>query len=93
MCISKIDSLVDNCETLDLSDEDRALCEYAKDLTLNPASSDTKAHTDKLRELGLDDRAIMDAAMIISYFNFVNRMILGLGVGVDMEEVIGYNYE
>lgn len=90
---AKVDALAEDCETVDLSDEDRALCVYAKDLTLNPSTMDSKAHTDKLRELGLDDRAIMDVALIVSYFNFANRMILGLGVGVDTKEVDGYNYD
>lgn len=90
---AKVQSLKDDCESLDLSDEDKALCDYAKDLTLNASTMDSKSHTDKLRALGLDDRAIMDAALIISYFNFSNRMILGLGVAIDMEEVVGYNYD
>ena len=90
---SKVDSLVDDCDTLDLSDEDRALCDYAKELTLMPSAMDSKAHVEKLRTLGFDDRSIIDVALIVSYFNFANRMILGLGVGVDLEEVAGYNYD
>ncbi|MBL4752326.1 MAG: peroxidase, partial [Flavobacteriales bacterium] len=46
-----------------------------------------------LRASGLNDTAIMDAALIIAYFNFANRMILGLGVGLTKEETEGYNYE
>ena len=33
-----------------------------------------------LRDVGLDDRAILDLAQCIGYFNYVNRIVLGLGV-------------
>ena len=38
---------------------------------------------DRLREPGLDDRAIHDLCSIISYFAFVNRIADGLGVEVE----------
>lgn len=38
---------------------------------------------DRLREHGLDDRAIHDLCSIISYFAFVNRIADGLGVEVE----------
>jgi alkylhydroperoxidase family enzyme len=33
-----------------------------------------------LRATGLDDRAILDLAQIVGYFNYVNRIVTGLGV-------------
>jgi len=90
---TKIDALIDNRGSLDLSDADKALCDYAQALTLNPSSMDSQEHVEKLRAAGLNDTAIMDAALIIAYFNFANRMILGLGVGLTKEETEGYNYE
>jgi alkylhydroperoxidase family enzyme len=44
-----------------------------------------KADADALRTVGWDDRAIHDAAQIIAYFNYINRIADGLGV--DPEEV------
>ena len=38
---------------------------------------------EKLREVGLDDAAIVDVVAAVSYFNFVNRVALGLGVRLD----------
>jgi alkylhydroperoxidase family enzyme len=38
----------------------------------------------QLRNAGLNDAAIHDAAAIVGYFNFVNRIASGLGV--DLEE-------
>ena len=71
---------------------DTALCEYAEQLTLNPGDANAQQIV-KLQELGLSDRAILDASLVISYFNFVNRMVLGLGVHLDGEEVRGYQYD
>jgi hypothetical protein len=51
----------------------------------------------KLKALGLDDRAILDATLVLSYFNFVNRIVLGLGLGLGLavseEELAGYKYD
>jgi hypothetical protein len=36
-----------------------------------------------LRAAGLDDRAIVDANQVVSYFNYVNRIADGLGVELE----------
>jgi len=66
------------------------LCAYAEKLTREPASV-RQADIETLRATGLDDRAILDAAQIAAYFNFVNRLVLGLGVGLEAERE-GYRY-
>ena len=38
---------------------------------------------DELREHHLDDRAIHDLAHIVAYYNYVNRIVLGLGVQLE----------
>ena len=50
-------------------------------------------HIEKMREAGLDDRAITDAALIISYFNFINRIVLGLGADLEPDRGEGYKYD
>jgi uncharacterized peroxidase-related enzyme len=60
----------------------RAMFEYAAKLTKHPAKVG-KEDIERLREAGLCDREILDAAQIASYFNFVNRMAEGLGVEVE----------
>ena len=62
---------------------DRALCDHALKLTQSPSSM-TKADVDRLRDVGLSDRAITDATQVIAYFNYINRIAEGLGV--DLEE-------
>jgi len=67
------------------------LCDFAEDLTIS-AEQDYSGHIKKLKEAGLEDRAILDAVQVIAYFNFVNRMVLGLGVEFTEEEMKGYKY-
>jgi len=76
----------------DLSDLDRALCFYAQSLTLNPSKIDKNVHINKLKDLGLEDRAILDAALVTAYFNFVNRLVLGLGVHLEEHQGAGFKY-
>jgi len=63
----------------DLSAPDRALCEFAEKLTLTPHTM-TPADLDALRAHGFGDRAIHDAAQVIAYFNYINRVADALGV-------------
>ena len=76
-----------------LSEIDSLLCKYAHDLTVFPTGIKKETHIQALKAAGLEDRAILDAALVISYFNFVNRMILGLGVDLEEDGGEGYNYE
>lgn len=40
----------------------------------------TAGDLDVLREHGFDDRALHDAAQVIGYFNYINRVADALGV-------------
>jgi len=46
-------------------------------------ASDT--HVKTLRAQGFDDRAILDAALTVAYFSFVNRLTLLLGVPIEVD--------
>ena len=87
----KTAKLVKNRSELDLSETDRLLCDLAERLTLNRDQNYSDIIT-KLQNAGLEDRAILDAVQVIAYFNFVNRMVLGLGVEFTEEEMKGYKY-
>ncbi|MDZ7807259.1 MAG: peroxidase-related enzyme [Gracilimonas sp.] len=89
---NKVDQLRKNHLNMELSEIDLQLCKLAEKLTKTPYTMDEKKDIKPLKDLGLSDRAILDATLIISYFNFVNRMVLGLGVQTDDEEVTGYKY-
>jgi uncharacterized peroxidase-related enzyme len=55
------------------------LCEFASKLTLTPSQM-CRDDLEILRSHGLDDRAIHDAAQVIGYFNYINRIADALGV-------------
>ena len=76
---------------LELSKTDRQLCNLAENLTINEGP-DYAQYVQQLKDTGLDDRAVLDAVQVIAYFNFVNRLVLGLGVEFDESEKKGYNY-
>ena len=66
-------------KTAPLSEGDMALCKFAEKLTHTPTNM-SPSDLDKLRDIGFDDRAIHDAAQVISYFNYINRIADALGV-------------
>jgi uncharacterized peroxidase-related enzyme len=63
-----------------LSPADRAMLDYAAKLTQG-AYRVTPADLDRLRAVGFDDRGILQINLIASWFNYVNRVADGLGVG------------
>jgi uncharacterized peroxidase-related enzyme len=69
---------------------ERALASYAVKLTTHPGGC-TGTDIESLRAVGLGDEEILLANLIVSYFNFVNRIALGLGVAFDEQEVAGYH--
>ncbi len=87
----KIEQLKRDFSKVNLSDIDLNLCEMAWQLTRIPSVT-TETIISKLKELGVEDRAILDANLVISYFNFVNRMVLGLGVQIETDKGAGYKY-
>jgi uncharacterized peroxidase-related enzyme len=64
----------------DLDARTLALCDYARKLTLTPAEVGAE-DAGALRAHGLDDAMISDAIQVIAYFNYINRVADGLGVG------------
>ena len=76
----------------DLSEADLVLCDYAWHLTKTPGLANDEVMTSPLKKAGLEDRAILDATLVIAYFNFVNRMVLALGVSLE-ENPGGYKYD
>ena len=58
------------------------MLEFARKLTNSPGDM-RKADVEKLKEAGLNDAAIVELASVAAYFNFINRIALGLGVRLD----------
>ena len=45
----------------------------------------TQNDVELLRAVGLSDRAISDATQVIAYFNYINRVVDGLGIDLERE--------
>lgn len=67
----------------------RAMLFYARKLTNAPSTMD-ETQVAALRAEGLSDPEVLRINLITAYFNFVNRIALGLGVSQDADEVAGY---
>jgi uncharacterized peroxidase-related enzyme len=63
----------------------QAMLAFADKLTLDPRAM-RRDDVDALREVGLDDRAILETVEVTAYFNFVNRLADGLGVALELPE-------
>ena len=62
-----------------LGDRERALLEYADKLTRRPGAM-VEADLAPLRAVGMSDRAILEANLVVAYFAYANRIADGLGV-------------
>jgi len=89
---ARIELVKKNYETAGLNDIDRRLCHYTIELTSHPDNFESENRVIPLRESGLDDRAILDATLVVAYFNFVNRIVMALGVQVEKKAGEGYKY-
>ena len=65
-----------------------ALLRYAEKLPLHPGDMEA-ADVEALKAAGVPDGEILEANQIIGYFNYVNRLLNGLGVTTD-GDVVGY---
>lgn len=67
----------------------RAMLAHARKLTREPGAV-RQADLEALRAQGFSDRDILDITLVTAYFNFVNRIALGLGVEFNQQELQGY---
>ncbi|MBT7731220.1 MAG: alkylhydroperoxidase, partial [Rhodospirillaceae bacterium] len=60
---------------------------YAKLLTVSPAAMNENKVT-QLQMAGYSDGEVLEMNQVISYFNYANRTVLGLGCGLK-DDIIG----
>jgi len=89
---AKVELLKVDFRKVNLIDRELALCLFAKELTTEPEKSQNTDFTQKLRDVGLSDSAILDATLVAAYFNFVNRIVLALGIELEYDSGQGYKY-
>lgn len=65
---------------------------HAEKLTNVPGAM-TESDLGELRAVGLSDKDILDLTLITGYFNFVNRVAVGLGVDFSADEMRGHEDE
>ena len=85
----RLERFLADYSSAELDNRKLGLVTYADKLTRNPGEiieDDVKS----LKELGFSDASILNINLVVSYFNFVNRIALGLGVEFSPEEVEGY---
>lgn len=88
---NKIEKLIKDFIKLELSEKNREMINYVYKLTKEPDQVE-KNDINNLRKKNFSDRDILDINLITSYFNFVNRIVLGLGVEYSEDEIKGYKY-
>ncbi|MFO8078100.1 MAG: peroxidase-related enzyme, partial [Thermoplasmatota archaeon] len=87
----KVKEFIHRPETVTFSEKQKTMVNYASRLTKSP-SLVTEEDIIQMRSAGFSDKEILDINLIICYFNFVNRIALGLVVSFSAEEMKGYNY-
>jgi uncharacterized peroxidase-related enzyme len=75
-----------------LSEKEKAMCDFAVHLTINPIEHEETDFTPQLRAVGLSDKAILDVVLVTAYFNYVNRIVMALGVELEKDQGEGYKY-
>lgn len=65
-----------------VTERERNMLTYAERLTLSPEGAEGEWLA-PLRRAGLTDREILDLACVVAYFNYANRVALGLGVELE----------
>jgi len=88
---TRVQAVIQDYTTVKLPGRERALADYAAALTREP-SGVTERSILAMRAQGLSDAEILNVNMITAYFNFVNRIAMGLGANFSPEEVAGYHY-
>ena len=73
--------------TKSLTKKEISLTLYTKQLTKSPHQI-FKEDIDNLKKTGVNDGELLEINQVVSYFNYVNRTVLGLGVNTN-NEVIG----
>lgn len=87
---SRLNRFIGDYTQAGLNEDDILLCRFAEALTRDPSGESQGQHAETVKQR-LGDRALLDASLVISYFNFVNRMVNSLDIELE-DEPGGYRY-
>ena len=77
-----VEALRKDFRTAAISEQDRVMLEHVVKLTKD-ATKCSREDIQKLRDVGFDDRGILQITLIAAWFNYINRVADALGVGRD----------
>ena len=89
--LAAIQAIKTDFGTAPIGPKEKAMLAYAVKLTKTPAAMND-ADVGKLRQAGFSDSDILDITFVASYFNFVNRLVLSLGVELERDDERTYKY-
>jgi uncharacterized peroxidase-related enzyme len=89
--MEKIKNVIQDFRSIHLPERVLKMLEYVVKLTKTPNAME-QSDIATLRTSGFSDEDILNINLIASYFNFVNRTALGLGVEFNAHEMRGYKY-
>jgi uncharacterized peroxidase-related enzyme len=75
-----VEALEKDHATAPLSDQERVMVDYVVKLTKDATQVSRDDHA-QLRQVGFDDKGILQITLIASWFNYINRVADALGVG------------
>ena len=75
-------ALARNFRSADVSEQDAEMLRYAVKLTHEPWTM-SSSDAGRLLKAGFSDTAVLDICQVVSYYNYVNRLADGLGVGLE----------
>jgi uncharacterized peroxidase-related enzyme len=73
-------ALRDDYQSAPISEADRVMLDYVVKLTKDATQCSPRDHA-ALREVGFDDKGILQITLIAAWFNYINRVADALGVG------------
>jgi len=77
-----VSALQDDYAKAPISEQERVMLDYVAQLTRDATRISREDHA-RLREVGFDDKGILQITLIASWFNYINRVADALGVGRD----------
>ncbi len=77
-----VEALRRDYTTAPISEQDRVMLDYVVKLTRDATKCSLQDH-EELRRVGFDDKGILQITLIAAWFNYINRVADGLGVGRD----------
>ena len=75
-----VKALEEDYKNAPISEQDRVMLDYVVQVTKD-ATRISPADHERLRAVGFDDQGILQITLIASWFNYINRVADGLGVG------------